>query len=45
MKIEINEFFDYSNKSLYATKPRDSAQIIQNLVQLSKALRDCERGV
>lgn len=45
MKVEINEFFDYSNKSLYATKPRDSAQIIQNLVQLSKALRDCERGV
>lgn len=45
MKIEISEFFDYSNKSLYATKPRDSAQIIQNLVQLSKALRDCERGV
>jgi len=45
MKTEITEFFDYSNKSLYATKPRDSAQIIQNLVQLSKALRDCERGV
>lgn len=45
MKIEINEFFDYSNKSLYAAKPRDSAQIIENLVQLSKALRDCERGV
>jgi len=45
MKMEITEFFDYSNKSLYATKPRDSAQIIQNLVMLSKALRDCERGV
>jgi mxaA protein len=45
MKAEISEFFDYSNKSLYATEPRDSAKIIQNLVHLSKALRDCERGV
>lgn len=45
MKAEITAFFDYSNKSLYATKPRDSAKIIQDLVQLSKALRDCERGV
>lgn len=45
MKTEINTFFDYSNKSLYATEPRDSAKIIQNLVHLSKALRDCERGV
>jgi mxaA protein len=45
MKAQIIEFFDYSNRSLYATKPRDSAQIIQNLVQLSKALRNCERGV
>ncbi len=45
MKAEITEFFDYSNKSLYATEPKDSAQIIQNLVHLSKALRDCERGV
>lgn len=45
MKAEITEFFDYSNKSLYATEARDSAQIIRNLVHLSKALRDCERGV
>lgn len=45
MKAEISEFFDYSNKSLYATEPRDSAKIIQNLVLLSKDLRDCERGV
>lgn len=45
MKAEINAFFDDSNKSLYATKPRDSTKIIQNLVQLSKMLRDCERGV
>jgi len=45
MKAEITDFFDYSNKSLYATEPKDSAQIIQNLVHLSKALRDCERGV
>jgi len=45
MRAEINTFFDDSNQSLYATKPRDSAKIIQDLVQLSKALRDCERGV
>lgn len=45
MKAEITEFFDYSNKSLYATEKRDSAQIIQNLVHLSQSLRDCERGV
>lgn len=45
MKAEISKFFDYSNKSLYATEPRDSAKIIHDLVLLSKALRDCERGV
>lgn len=45
MKNEIKDFFDFSNKSLYDTKPRDSEQVIANLVVLSKALRDCERGV
>lgn len=45
MQAEIKQFFDHSNQSLYDTKPRDSAQVILKLVQLSKALRDCERGV
>ncbi|HPH06749.1 MAG TPA: hypothetical protein PL131_12835 [Methylotenera sp.] len=45
MKAEIAQFFDESNQSLYAVEPRDSKKIIMNLVQLSKQLRDCERGV
>lgn len=45
MKLSIQQFFDASNQSLYATEPRDSAQVIASLVQLSKQLRDCERGV
>lgn len=45
MKAEIAQFFDESNQSLYAVEPRDSQKIIANLVQFSKLLRDCERGV
>lgn len=45
MKAEIAQFFDESNQSLYAVEPRDSKKIIMNLVQFSKQLRDCERGV
>jgi mxaA protein len=45
MKTQIEQFFDYSNQSLYATDTRDSKQVISDLVQLSKQLRDCERGV
>ncbi|MDD2934125.1 MAG: hypothetical protein PHO76_09605 [Methylotenera sp.] len=45
MKGDIEQFFNYSNQSLYSTEARDSAKVIQNLVQLSKQLRDCERGV
>jgi mxaA protein len=45
MKDSIEAFFDASNKSLYATEPRNSAEVISNLVLLSKQLRDCERGV
>ena len=45
MNNEINAFFEYSNKSLYSTTLRDSEQIIKDSVQLSKELRDCERGV
>lgn len=44
MQAEIAQFFDESNQSLYAAPPRDSQKIIENLVQLSRQLRDCERG-
>jgi len=45
MKDEIERFFNYSNQSLYSVDARDSAKAIENLVSLSKQLRDCERGV
>jgi mxaA protein len=45
MQSEITQFFAASNQSLYDVKPRDSRQVIAQLVQLSKQLRDCERGV
>jgi mxaA protein len=45
MQAEIAQFFDESNQSLYAVEPRDSQKIIADLVQLSKQLRACERGV
>lgn len=45
MKAEIEQFFNDSNQSLYAVETRDSAQVIEKLVGLSKQLRDCERGV
>jgi mxaA protein len=45
MKDRIEQFFNASNQALYATEPRNSAEVIENLVQLSKQLRDCERGV
>ncbi|MES2500597.1 MAG: hypothetical protein V4605_07695 [Pseudomonadota bacterium] len=45
MKDSIEQFFQASNQSLYATEPRNSAQVIASLVQLSKQLRDCERGI
>ena len=45
MQAEIAQFFDASNQSLYAVESRDSQKIIVDLVQLSKHLRACERGV
>lgn len=45
MKAMIAQFFNESNHSLYAIEPRDSQKVIADLVQLSKQLRDCERGV
>ena len=45
MQREITQFFEASNQSLYDVTARDSRQVIAQLVQLSKQLRDCERGV
>ncbi len=45
MKVGIEQFFNDSNRSLYATDVNDSAKVIMNLVALSKQLRDCERGI
>lgn len=45
LQQEITQFFEASNQSLYAVSARDSRQVIVDLVQLSKRLRDCERGV
>lgn len=45
MKGEIDQFFNYSNHSLYSVDARDSAKVIESLVGLSKQLRDCERGI
>lgn len=45
MQQEITRFFAASNQSLYDVGTRDSQQVIAQLVQLSKQLRDCERGV
>lgn len=42
---EITQFFAASSQSLYDVKPRDSRQVIAQLLQFSKQLRDCERGV
>ncbi|MGQ3090036.1 MAG: hypothetical protein ACT6QZ_04040 [Methylophilus sp.] len=45
MQQQITQFFEASNQSLYDVKTRDSRQVIEHLLQLSKQLRDCERGV
>lgn len=45
MKGDIEQFFNYSNQSLYSVEARDSHKVIENLVLLSKQLRDCERGI
>jgi mxaA protein len=43
MKGDINTFFAQSNAALFANKLEASA--VANLLDLSKRLRDCERGV
>ena len=45
VQLKIAQFFDESNQSLYAVGPRNSQKIIADLAQLSKELRNCERGI
>ncbi|WP_020167178.1 MULTISPECIES: hypothetical protein [Methylotenera] len=45
MKVDIEQFFDDSNHSLYAIETNDSAKVIEGLLTLSKQLRHCERGI
>lgn len=45
LKTDIESFFERSNKSLFANQNHDSEQFINDLISLSKSLRDCERGV
>jgi len=45
MKADIEQFFDYSNHSLYTKETNNSAKVIERLLTLSKQLRHCERGI
>ncbi len=42
---EIVQFFEYSNAALFGNKTHNSGQLITDLIHLSKALRNCERGI
>ncbi len=42
---EIRKFFDQSNQALFASPHKSEAQYLQELIALSKRLRDCERGI
>jgi len=41
---EIRAFFEQSNKALFASQHENDTQYLQDLILLSKRLRDCERG-
>lgn len=45
LRDEIKVFFEQSNEALFATQNENATQHLQNLILLSKRLRDCERGV
>lgn len=45
LKTKITSFFERSNASLFASQHQNSEQFINDLIALSKGLRDCERGV
>lgn len=45
LETEIAQFFERSNATLFGTQTHDSAQLINEMIALSKALRTCERGI
>ena len=45
LKTEINSFFEHSNAWLFGSLSQSNEQFINELIVLSKALRNCERGV
>lgn len=45
LRAEIETFFERSNQSLFSTQKHESDSLIQDLLTLSKGLRDCERGI
>lgn len=45
LKKEVNAFFEHSNAALFADYRQNSEQFMHELIVLSKALRNCERGV
>ena len=44
-KTEIIHFFERSNAALFSAQNENGEQLINELINLSKALRNCERGV
>jgi mxaA protein len=44
-KTSISAFFERSNASLFASQQQSGEQFINDLIGLSKSLRDCERGI
>ena len=42
---EIRKFFELSNRALFDSQQSDETNHLQELIILSKRLRDCERGV
>lgn len=45
LKAEINSFFEQSNAWLFGSPNQSNGRFINELIVLSKALRNCERGV
>lgn len=45
LKTSITAFFERSNASLFASQQQSGEQFINDLIGLSKSLRDCERGI
>lgn len=45
LETEITRFFEHSNSALFSEQNANSEQLINELITLSKALRNCERGI